>query len=564
MSRVTHGQAPSDDVATLPSASVFVAERYGAVGDNVTDDGPALQATVTAAIEWAVANDGQATVYFEKPGPYLVAGPLQQSVPSAYGQIVMPYRDETTQRKITLRFKGSGPLTPVHGAVSGGTTIRSTRTGAAYHATYGWPAVFAGADFDKVVSGNGKFSAYHVIVEDVYVLLPDDPSLAAWNLSGTATCELPMAGGGTPSIPAVQPTHPTGVGIYWPQGDNHALIRGTWYGAGLYANEIVGEHSRARTFAYQCFLAHGFRNYPGGHGFSRDSQVEWCPYGIAGLDPVAGIVSATPSNNFGPGDWKVRFEDAHAGSPAWTTAVAHVVDLDGALKGSLRYTHWILNTGASTVPIVCRGGNLALQNLIVNDRQVLLRKSFIGANSALAAGPAETGQAETVYSGVWGISNNQGYLVSAIDGTYFDAWESSAADGEAEWLVQLSATRAGPLFMFRGSSATNLLALQLFRAGATDQIGLYKIIGGVTTLLKEVSPGGLVLGRMHSVRVRYVGQTVTVWVAGPGRANPFVMAVNVATGQEAATKVGIGNGRGNPGDDGATRFVGPMLVRQPV
>ncbi len=187
----------------------------------------------------------------------------------------------------------------------------------------------------------------------------------------------------------------------------------------------------------------------------------------------------------------------------------------------------IATTAFVTAAVAAVGGGSTLE----------LLHTFTAANSTTTAGAANTGQAESQLSGVWGIDTNRAYNVS---GSSFmaDVWDSGVADGTFQ--VNLTFTTTGAdreaMLVFRCSDVSNLLVVDVYRnsVGATT-VSLFKRIGGTFTLLGSSVTVANAGTTTHNVTAICAGNVVEVrWDQIP------IIIYEGTTGQESATKAGIG------------------------
>lgn len=95
----------------------------------------------------------------------------------------------------------------------------------------------------------------------------------------------------------------------------------------------------------------------------------------------------------------------------------------------------------------------------------IVRDRFNRADSAVALGSAETGQAWTANTGTWGISSNRAYSASDAEGD-LATLDSGLVDGKFESIVNGSNDMVNyrvPRLVFRGNSdASEWLGVSLF------------------------------------------------------------------------------------------------------
>jgi hypothetical protein len=177
--------------------------------------------------------------------------------------------------------------------------------------------------------------------------------------------------------------------------------------------------------------------------------------------------------------------------------------------------------------------------------------SFIRANSATTLGSTDTGQAWTALNGTWGISGNDGYLVTQTSqaiAVLDTGFSNGVLVGQLRMSPTFSRTDAG--FVFRVVDVNNHLLVTVTSELGVNQYRLYSRASGIYTQLASsgaVTPPGN--GQYVTVGIIYVGTSITV-VANDVQ----IITYNTATGYETATKVGIRINYGATSDDTGTRF----------
>lgn len=150
--------------------------------------------------------------------------------------------------------------------------------------------------------------------------------------------------------------------------------------------------------------------------------------------------------------------------------------------------------------------------------------SFDRADSALTLGSAETGQAwSTGNQGdggplpVWGVSSNQGYVVTA-SGVDAHVWlESGVADGVVDCAIKLAASFAVDRFaglLFRRVDASNYFAVRFQET--TRQLHVLRCLASVRSTVASSAPLAVSAGETLPLRLVLRGSTILVWANGVG------------------------------------------------
>ena len=215
------GEKDSSNVAT-PESRVFPVLKYGALGDDKTDNTEAFSACLKAVIE-----DG---------GGRMV---LQDGV--YRGRIIIPSVSKPLPSWITLEIVGESEPTPVFGTIgsfplqNNGTIVKClSKTG---------PAVISAAGSPN--SLYGEFSAVHVVVKNLDVRTYDDPDIGGIDLSRALQCKLEnvFINTGVYNVQASKPSHGTS-GLATPACNNAALtILRNVVVTGYHTGIVVNEHT---------------------------------------------------------------------------------------------------------------------------------------------------------------------------------------------------------------------------------------------------------------------------------------------------------------------------------
>lgn len=183
--------------------------------------------------------------------------------------------------------------------------------------------------------------------------------------------------------------------------------------------------------------------------------------------------------------------------------------------------------------------------------------SFDRADSTSTLGTADSGQTWTAYSGTWGISSNQAYLVSTT-AQAFAGVNAGISDVDMSCNVTLSATlaRADCGLVVRAIDNNNYILVVLNRLGGTglgNSIQLFKRDAGSFVLLDSIGSEGHVNGATYAVRVILNGDSIDIYRDGSLRLSHTFSAAN-QTKYGTATIHGIRVNAGVGADDGGSRF----------
>jgi hypothetical protein len=337
---------------TLP---LFNVETYGAVGDNVTDDYPAIRAAWDAMLASPVGG----LVYFPRAVSYranaAVGGRLTVSADEARALFPIPMRSRALT-KLSYGLLGVGEPYVVRAADLGGSpgqvqTASVLRvdysTPFTWSDTDGLPSIVGATDSDMTDSSGNTFSNVHFTVDRLIIRQPVDPSLCALNLEQCSTVRL---GDVRVDVDAVlddipEPTHPTGAAVLLPRSNNNVVVDvGRLVVEGHYTGGVLTEHLRADSIIpLRCKIGLAVRRPCSHNGIVHHVKLEQCPWGISGYAPSG----AGPDGGVVPiPGWTgvigyLDIEDyAYNGLTPWIyapTAGAHVNDADGVLNGEVGF-----------------------------------------------------------------------------------------------------------------------------------------------------------------------------------------------------------------------------------
>lgn len=348
----------------------FHVDAYGAKGDGTTDDTDAIQ----NAIDTITFFYGGGTLMFG-PKTYLVNGGAARAGDTASGT----HTDKGGNALLCLPNTGSGPLE--FKGVPGRTSIKSTRTGGAYSATYGVPSVVGGPTREQ--KGANAMIDREIVWRDIDVNLytPGAPALAGLDLGGFTKSDVrrvKVQAYDTTASKFQQPTNKWTFGVRLSNGQNYGQIRADhldcygWY-VGLVANTA---HAQVRHFiAKWCWLGVGLSGSGmATYGNNADPhaavftylETEACKIMLSGWEPVNGSISLAAANPFFVTitNWDMEDWGTEATTDWFQFGGTHIVDANNAIFGQCDYIRVKANVGLLKGPLSVNGGaNLARRDL---------------------------------------------------------------------------------------------------------------------------------------------------------------------------------------------------------
>lgn len=268
---------------------------------------------------------------------------------------------------------------------------------------------------------------------------------------------------------------------------------------------------------------------------------------------------------------EIRWYDA-AGASISTSTGANVADVNTGFTvtpfitatspANAAYAAVVLVVLAAAIGEIHFWDNISLApgNLLVWYRGGLAKEmgalsdSFNRADNAASLGSADVGGAWTAAAGTWSILSNKARMTTVTLDAYAILTSGFLADGYVEVDVTLSAARADVGVLFKYLDTNNTLMLELYRAGAGNNINLYKrTAGSWSTLATTGATAGLVLGQTYKVRVEFYGGQIYVYVDGVLRLS-YLMLLAELDQFGAYNKYGIYVSASGTADDNASRF----------
>mgnify|MGYP001558778303 CR=1 FL=1 len=409
----------------------FNVKDYGAVGDGVTDDTVAIQATIAAATA-----AGGGVVYFPR-GVYIVGGALQDTSRSN-AQLLLPIIDYVDGEQVTIVLRGAYPPPPIVSVIGttpvpdGHSIVKGTLNTASGTA----PALIGGKG---PVGTFDNFTNVYLVVRDLTFRLPSNPQLTACNFETTAAVdidEVVVDVGSYDVATLTEPTTAASYGIRLPGNNNGAnVVLGTVNAIGFYTGYKVAEHTNGHNAnAWGCKIAAEmvFANHAS--TFQRFMAVH-CP---TVLKYTGGVHYTNIS--------ELNVERATSG---WVAPVYDVDDTNGYAHGALKH-HTVL------------AGSGAVASFTVNGAKYLRREMIdsLGTTRVLTDAATVTPNCSLGGAFLWTIGGNR-TLANATD-----PWDGQVMniritqDGTGNRVITW-----GTKYKFAGGSPTLSTA-----AGATDFI----------------------------------------------------------------------------------------------
>lgn len=312
--------------AASPTAAVFDARAFGAVGDDATDNTAAFSRCLEAVV---------------------AAGGGRMTLPNGIyrGRILLPAVARPTPSWLSIEIVGETEPVPVFGTI-GDFPLRNQGTILKCLAETG-PAVISVPPTPKSLYGG--FSAITVILRNLEVRTYDDPGIGGVDLrlALQAKLENVFINTGVYNVRAVRPTHGT-KGLVTPACNNAALtilrqVVVTGYDTGI----VVNEHTDADSLV----VASNVRGleFVQAHHASRFGRVEACrnTYHLAVTGKHAFVIAQLDTEFPGPG----QTDPVNA----WQTLEADIDDPRNLASADVSY--WAVKGNVGAVPdFVIKGG----------------------------------------------------------------------------------------------------------------------------------------------------------------------------------------------------------------
>lgn len=340
----------SGGVGSLP---LFDVETYGATGDGIADDYPAIRAAWDAMLASPVGG----LLYFPRAVTYRVdadvPGRLAVSADEARALFPLPMRSRQLT-KLTYGILGVGEAYTVRTADLGSTPGQVQTASVLlvdYAAPFSWtsaglPAVFGTPDADVVDPEGNIFSNLHFFWDNLIIRQPDNPSMTDVNIELASTHRFGFVR--VDCVPVLdlvsEPTHPTALGVVLPRSNNNvAQTIGGIVIEGRFGGYSLCEHANTGAIILLRCKVGLFTRRINSH-YSRIGliKLEQCPWGFSGIDPSAAAENAiVPIHGWTGRIDQLDIEDyAYNGLTPWIyapTAGAHINDLDGLFRGTIAF-----------------------------------------------------------------------------------------------------------------------------------------------------------------------------------------------------------------------------------
>jgi len=269
------------------SENYYNVKKFGAKGDNKTDDTKAIQAAINAAV-----SHGGGVVYFPA-GIYNIAGPIIDSVgnQSCFSQLYIPYSD--IEHPKTITFKGeSAPEFETQGLIKVKPSLNGVILSSAIVSNDSTHAVIG------VVKGPGdSWSQWNYITpyfKDMGIrtctmrdTIPITNSLCGINLRYASKCHFDniLIDTQSPLSISLDPSQTGSIGLITPEVNNHAMVSIGLIRIGGYAYGIkFSEHFVAQDVQVICCNVGIFSEYSHHSSSIQTLEVECCPYPVV-LNP---------------------------------------------------------------------------------------------------------------------------------------------------------------------------------------------------------------------------------------------------------------------------------------
>lgn len=324
-----------NQVTSDPWVFDVTAEEYGAIGDGVTNDTPAIQLAINAAFAYALANETSYAMVYFPAGIYLLSSAVTAGgATKGNAQLTIPI-NLGTARKVTLEFKGPGDASgmPYWEQSSGngmrwGATLKTSLTAQTVSATWGVPSVLGGPAVSgssaEYGSSGATFNNVCVVLTGIGISTPINPTIGGFDFRGMAQCVVNTAsvmGDGSPTqLNATRPTNDWSFGIGLPQNfNNDRNVIHDFSTYGQYTGLIIGEHAWvARSASIYC--------NDGMFIQATSENIHASAFGSISIEACVNGITASTGDSYGA---PVHF----AAVSMETITNKHILDTSNALSG---------------------------------------------------------------------------------------------------------------------------------------------------------------------------------------------------------------------------------------
>ena len=338
------GGGKDSSTAGTAKSSVFNVLKYGAVGDDKTDNTEAFSACLKAMIE---AGGGKMVL---PDGVYR-------------GRITIPPVSKPLPSWITIEIAGESEPATVWGTI-GSFPLQQNGTLVKSLATSGAAVISASPASD---SHYGGFSAVHVVLRNLDVRTYDNPAIGGIDIAYALQCRLDnvFVNTGVYNVQSAQPTHGA-KGLITPACNNAALtilrnVAVTGYHTGIVVNEhtdadniILGSNINGLEFAFA-------------HHASRFGRVcaQRCTHAIAVTGKHGFSIEQLDIEIAGPGQ-----TDSHN---KWQTTEFDLNDPNNLGIADINY--WVVEGNVGAVGKFTRNGGASIQARRIGTAPAGTRKS---------------------------------------------------------------------------------------------------------------------------------------------------------------------------------------------
>lgn len=311
-------------------SKLFNVLKYGAVGDDKTDNTAAFSACLKALI---AAGGGQM---------YLPDGVYR-------GAIIIPEVPDSITSWLTVEIVGESEPTPVYGTI-GNFPLRDRGTIIKGLAPSGAAVISACASSNSLY---GSFSAVHVVIRNLDVRTYDNPGIGGIDLQYALQCRLEnvFVNTGVYNVRASKPTQNT-CGLVTPACNNAALtILRNVVVTGYHTGIRVNEHTDADSVVVASCI-NGLE-FVFAHHASRFGRVGTYRnvHHIAVSGKHGFSIQQMDTEHPGPGQTDSQ--------NAWQTLVSDVHDPDNLGTGEINY--WVVEGNVGAVDKFVRNGGASIQ-----------------------------------------------------------------------------------------------------------------------------------------------------------------------------------------------------------